>query len=424
MVTPGEGGRPRQVVVVGAGMVGLSTAWFLQDHGIDVTVIERGDVAAGASWGNAGWLTPGLTAPLPDPAVLGQGLRALLDPSSPVVVPRIPSPRLLRFLSGFARHSTTRRWRAGMSAYLQVNAMALGAFDRLAEGGVSEPTHEADPFLACYRTPEDRRFLLEELEQMAGAGQDVRFDILTGEEARRCEPALSPTVGAGIRIHGQRYIHPPRFMDALAASFRARGGTILTGRTVTGLQDRGESVEVADDTGITHRVDAVVVASGAELGDLTRAFGVRHLVQAGRGYSFTVRARQLPSGPVYFPAQRLACTPLRSPTGDRLRVAGTMEFRSPSAPLDRERIDVMAAALAPLMDGLDLHERQEEWVGSRPCTTDGLPLVGGTRSRRVFVAGGHGMWGIVLGPVTGQLLASLVATGQLHPALTPFDPTR
>jgi D-amino-acid dehydrogenase len=209
MVTPGEGGRPRQVVVVGAGMVGLSTAWFLQDHGIDVTVIERGDVAAGASWGNAGWLTPGLTAPLPDPAVLGQGLRALLDPSSPVVVPRIPSPRLLRFLTGFARHSTTRRWRAGMSAYLQVNAMALGAFDRLAEGGVSEPTHEADPFLACYRTPEDRRFLLEELEQMAGAGQDVRFDILTGEEARRCEPALSPTVGAGIRIHGQRYIHPP-----------------------------------------------------------------------------------------------------------------------------------------------------------------------------------------------------------------------
>ena len=71
-------------------MVGLSTAWFLQDHGIDVTVIERGDVAAGASWGNAGWLTPGLTAPLPDPAVLGQGLRALLasSPGSHATAPR------------------------------------------------------------------------------------------------------------------------------------------------------------------------------------------------------------------------------------------------------------------------------------------------------------------------------------------------
>jgi D-amino-acid dehydrogenase len=424
MVTPSTGGHPRRVVVVGAGMVGLSTAWFLQDHGIDVTVIERGDVAAGASWGNAGWLTPGLTAPLPDPAVLAQGLRALLDPSSPVVVPRLPSLRLLRFLTGFARHSTRRRWRAGMSAYLLLNALALDAFDRLAQGGVTEPTRAADPFLACYRTPADRRFLLEELEQMASAGQDVRFDVVTGEEARHCEPALSTAVGAAIRIHGQRYVHPPRFMEALAASFRARGGTILTGRTVTRLRDRGSAAEVDDDTGATHRVDAVVVANGAELGELTRPFGVRRLVQAGRGYSFTVRARQLPSGPVYFPSQRIACTPLRSPTGDRLRVAGTMEFRSPSAPLDGERIEAMVAALAPLMDGLDLHDRQEEWVGSRPCTTDGLPLIGGTGSGRVFVAGGHGMWGIVLGPVTGQLLARLVATGRPHPALAPFDPTR
>ena len=101
-----------------------------------------------------------------------------------------------------------------------------------------------------------------------------------------------------------------------------------------------------------------------------------------------------------------------------------MEFQSPSAPLDPRRIEVMVAALAPLTDGLDLHDRHEEWVGSRPCTVDGLPLVGATRSKRVFVAGGHGMWGIVLGPVTGRLLAQLVATGDLDPALRPFDPTR
>ena len=101
-----------------------------------------------------------------------------------------------------------------------------------------------------------------------------------------------------------------------------------------------------------------------------------------------------------------------------------MEFQSPSAPLDPRRIEVMVAALAPLTDGLDLHDRHEEWVGSRPCTIDGLPLVGATRSKRVFVAGGHGMWGIVLGPVTGRLLAQLVTTGDLDPALRPFDPTR
>jgi D-amino-acid dehydrogenase len=103
----------QRVAVIGAGMVGLSTAWFLQQHGLSVTVYDRRHVAAGSSWGNAGWLTPALTAPLPEPAVLSYGVRAVLSPSSPVYVPLRPEPRLLRFLTGFARHSTARHWGSG-----------------------------------------------------------------------------------------------------------------------------------------------------------------------------------------------------------------------------------------------------------------------------------------------------------------------
>ena len=98
---------PDRVVVIGAGMVGLSTAWFLQEHGVQVTVLDRTGVAAGSSWGNAGWLTPGVATPLPEPAVLRYGLRAALSPSSPVYVPPSLKPALLRFLTGFVRHSTT-----------------------------------------------------------------------------------------------------------------------------------------------------------------------------------------------------------------------------------------------------------------------------------------------------------------------------
>jgi D-amino-acid dehydrogenase len=127
---------------------------------------------------------------------------------------------------------------------------------------------------------------------------------------------------------------------------------------------------------------------------------------------------------VYFPAQRVACTPLTSPTGDRLRVAGMMEFRPADAPLDPRRVEAIVAAVRPLLEGVDLDDRQDEWVGSRPCTPDGLPLVGGTRSPRVFVSGGHGMWGIALGPVTGKLLAEQITTGVSPAALTPFDPLR
>jgi D-amino-acid dehydrogenase len=127
---------PQRVAVVGAGMVGLATAWFLQERGVEVTVLDRQGVAAGASWGNAGWLTPGIATPLPEPAVLRYGLRAVLSPSSPVYVPPSADHRMLRFMAGFAAHSTMRSWKKAMSALVPINGHALSSFDALQAGGV------------------------------------------------------------------------------------------------------------------------------------------------------------------------------------------------------------------------------------------------------------------------------------------------
>ncbi|MEV5826000.1 FAD-dependent oxidoreductase [Spirillospora sp. NPDC052242] len=408
-------GEPRRVAVVGAGMVGLSTAWFLQERGVDVTVFDRRDVAAGASWGNAGWLTPGLATPLPEPAVLRYGIRAVLSPSSPVYVPPSADPRLLRFLAGFARHSTAARWRRAMEALVPVNRLALPAFDALVEGGVEAETRDAATFVAAYRTAAERRVLLEEVKHIRAAGQGLEYEALDGDEARKLEPLLSDRVGAAILLRGQRYIDPGRFVHALAAAVRARGGAVRTGTAVGELRDGPGGVTVQGET-----FDAAVVASGVWLGDLARRFGVRALVQAGRGYSFSVPVAEAPSGPVYLPAQRVACTPL----GDRLRVAGMMEFRRPDAALDRRRVRAIVEAARPMLRGVRLDDRRDEWVGSRPCTRDGLPLIGATRSPRVFVGGGHGMWGITLGPATGRLLADTITTGRRPPELTPFNPLR
>lgn len=420
MASSVSGPRPDRVAVVGAGMVGLSTAWFLRDHGVEVTVYDRGGVASGASLGNAGWLTPGLATPLPEPAVLRYGLRAVLSPSSPVYVPPSANPKLIGFLTGFARHSTTARWRKAMGALVPVNRLALQSFDLLAAGGVAAPTVEAKSFVAAYRTARERTVLLEELEHIRSAGQDIDFDLLDGDEAREAEPCLSPRIGAAVRLHGQRYVNPGAFVHALADSVRSRGGEIRTGVKVTDVRDRADGTTVVLSDGTTERFDAVVLAGGVHLGELGRKFGVRRVVQAGRGYSFSVPVERTPAGPVYFPAQRVACTPL----GDRLRVAGMMEFRRPDAPLDRRRIKAIVEAARPLLRGAELDERQDEWVGSRPCTVDGLPLIGATGSPRVFAAGGHGMWGITLGPVTGRLLAERVATGRSPAELRPFDPLR
>src|SRR5699024_9665871 len=135
-------------------------------------------VAAGSSWGNAGWLTPGIATPLPEPAVLRYGVRAVLSPKSPVYVPPAAGPRLIRFLAGFARHSTAARWREAMAALVPLNSRALAGFDSLAEGGVTGQTVEAESFLAAYRTEAERSVLLAELEQIDAAGQPIKFDVI------------------------------------------------------------------------------------------------------------------------------------------------------------------------------------------------------------------------------------------------------
>ncbi|HOA66261.1 MAG TPA: FAD-dependent oxidoreductase [Phycicoccus elongatus] len=411
---------PQRIAVIGAGMVGLSTAWYLQEQGAEVSVIESTSVAAGSSWGNAGWLTPGITTPLPEPAVLRTGIRAVLSPSSPVYVPPKADANLARFVAGFTRNSTAARWRRNMAALVPVNRMALDAFDDLSAGGVQEPTRQASSFIAAYQRVEQRRTLLEEIEHIGHAGQEMSFEALTGDEARAIEPVLSDEIRAAILLKDQRFIDPGAYVAALAAAVEARGGQILTGLEVMGVEDRGSSVVLRGTRGWSSSFDSVVLATGAWLGEHARQFGVRQVVQAGRGYSFSVKVDDLPAGPVYLPAARVACTPI----GDRLRVAGMMEFRRPEEALDQRRIQAIVEAARPLLRGVDLDDRTDEWVGSRPCTVDGLPLIGATRSPRVHVAGGHSMWGITLGPVTGKLLAEQIMTGTTPAELAPFDPLR
>ncbi|KQV74650.1 amino acid dehydrogenase [Aeromicrobium sp. Root344] len=411
---------PEHVVVVGAGMVGLSAAWFLQAEGVRVTVVDRAGVAAGSSWGNAGWLAPALTLPLPDPAILAGGIKATLKPSSPVYVPVSTNPRLLKFLVDFARHCTTPRWRAAMTVFAEANRQAFDAFDEIAAGGLAEPTKAAEPFLAAFASEEDRQTLLDEFDHVRELGVETPAELLDREAMHALVPALGDAVTCGVRLRDQRFINPGRYVNALADAVRQRGAEIRTDVDVRDVRESpsGVRLEVAGGEPLT--ADAVVIATGTWLGSLARDVGVRTIVQAGRGYSFTVQPEQMPVAPMYFPAQRVACTPL----GDGLRVAGMMEFRKPGAPLDPRRVKAIIDAASPMLTGVDWAARTDEWVGSRPCTADGLPLIGRTKSSRVFVSGGHGMWGIALGPLSGKLLAAQMVRGETSSLLSSFDPLR
>jgi len=349
--------------------------------------------------------------------VLRYGLRSLFDPAAPLHIPLTADPELWSFLTRFAAHCRWSSWTRVAKANLPLNEESIEAYDVLTANGVDAPTVDA-PITAAFTSATQAQGLVRELERLAAAGQQVDHIRLSTTDLRDQVPQASAALAVGVRVDGQRFTDPGGFVQALGRAVVARGATILLSE-VTDVREDGAGVVVRtrDDT-LT--ADVAVLATGAWLPGLAARFGVRTPVQAGRGYSFTVPVREPVPGPVYLPEVRVACTPYQG----GLRVAGTMEFRGPDAPVDEARVDAIIASVRPLLDGVSWEDRTDVWVGPRPVTPDGRALIGATRTPGVYVAGGHGMWGLAQGPVTGRLLAEQITTGKQPAALREFDPLR
>lgn len=257
-----------------------------------------------------------------------------------------------------------------------------------------------------------------------GAGLDLETVETDPDDLRRAVPVVSERVSRAVSIRGQRFINPGEYVQAIADAVVAGGGHVVAGANVRAFQHVREGIRVDLTAGEPLTADAVVVANGSWLPELTSGFGITVPVRAGRGYSFklpiTDPAARPVAHPIYFPYERIACTPL----DDGLRVGGTMEFCGSDDPLHVGRADAIARTGRRLLTGVDWQGREDLWCGNRPVPLDGLPLIGATRVPGIYVNGGHGMWGMTLGPLTGQLLAEQIVTGDVAPQLRPLDPLR
>lgn len=405
-----------KVIVVGAGMVGLATAWHLQEHGFEVSVLDRDGVAAGSSWGNAGWLAPAKTIPLSEPGLWTYGPKELFNPVSPMHMPLRVDPKLWLFLAQFMAQAFHSKWDSTMADLTEIDKVALEAFDELSIGGVEGLTHEG-PFVIGFEEESQSAGFRKEIDGVIRHGQKVEMSRL--ENPQELAPMLNEQIQVAYRLEGQRFIEPGPYVQSLADAVVKRGGVIRAGAEVVHVA-KGDRPAVILADGSREEADKVVVATGAWLPGLTREYGVKTLVQAGRGYSFSVATDIPAKHSVYLPHHRMACTPYEG----RFRIAGTMEFRGPDEPFQQGRVDAIVSQAKRVMRGIDFNDRQDEWVGSRPVTPDGRPLIGQTKAENIYVAGGHGMWGVVLGPATGKYLAELMATGNTNPIIKPFDPLR
>ncbi len=390
-----------RVAVVGGGVVGLSCAFALRRAGADVAVYERGRVGEGCSRGNTGWICPGLSAPLPAPGVMGGALRGMLHRDSPLLLRPLLGPSFLRWSWDFWRACTPERYKAGLEATAALTKSAFSDYDELREAGVELEMHSSGMLVAALTEPGLDEFaaMLTEAEE---AGYEGPVRVVSGEEARELDPALSEAVIGGVHAPSERYVRPESVSNGLAAWLRANGGNVE------------ENTAVDDLDGLD--ADAVVVAAGAWSGALLGrdAFPM----EAAKGYSITAKSSgTLPRHALYLAEGRVGT----STYGDSLRIAGIFDLTGIDETLKRKRIDTIVRSSATFLKDWQLEEIELEWAGLRPYPSDGLPVIGPVPGReRLFVATGHGRMGITLGPVTGRLLAAVILEGASPRELEPF----
>jgi D-amino-acid dehydrogenase len=409
-----------RVAVVGGGAIGLSCAWYLQQGGAEVVVLERDTVGMAASRGNAGWITPGLSNPIPAPGVTAQALKWMLRPDSPFLLRPRPDPAFVAWLWRFWRVSRRRRYLEGMRALLAINARTIELFDGLAADGVEFEMHSAG-LLFLFVTEAALADELEVLEELRREGYPGEVTALSGAEARAMEPAIGDAVVGAILTPAERHVRPETLTAGFAAALRARGAEIREHAEVTGLSgsDGAWSLRVGAEE---VKSDRVVVACGAWTGGVVRPLGVRVRQEAAKGYSVTARGQGTrPTRPLYLGEAKVGCSPFEG----GVRLAGTLELTGIDLSLHPRRLAAVANAATTYLKDWRPTDPELEWTGLRPLPADSLPLIGAVPGRPgLFVATGHGMLGITLAPSTGAALAPLVLEDRLVPELAPLSPTR
>ena len=400
----------QHIVIVGGGLIGLCSAFALVRDGHRVTIIERDHLGAGAATGNAGELTPQQVAPLASLNTARDVFAGLFTRSSYLSIAWPSLPKLAGFGLGFMRASMKKPAARGAAALAQFSDELLPALHRFAEAGI-DISGGGTGYLMTYSEDAGLRATHAGYQARAARGWgEAPSAIMRGAELHTHEPVLDPAISGGFMLPGEFSLDPVTFVDSLIAYLKAAGVEVRTGLTATRLGS-GASVVCRDKAGdeIAIAGDRVLIAAGAWTTPILRRSGVRSAaVVSGKGYSYTVPVEQMPRHLIHSMDRHCVVIPMH----DRLRIVGMMEFDGKPEQMNRDRFDVLTRAARGLITGADWAGRTDEWVGARPMTADGMPLLGTVASRpEIIVAAGHNMHGLSLGPITGEIVAQL-ATAQ------------
>ncbi len=412
--------KDSDLIIVGGGVIGMSCAYELAKRGVKVTVIDKGEPGFGCSYGNAGWLTPCFSMPLPMPGMLLKSIKWMTDPESPLYIQPRPSWLLVSWLTRFLFNMNRKQMLRSVTALTEISKYSLDAYSRLSAETGHDVHFKKTGLLMAANTLDGWNYARQEMNLVSEHGVPGRS--LGAEELKAFEPAITGPVKGGVFFPEEANAEPLEIVRALAAGAKKFGATIISGHELIDCDARDGKIHSIRTTKGVLKADQYVFATGSWSTGVGRMLGINIPLLGGKGYAFITKPLSPnPLRPLMLVEKKVAVTP-RDGT---LRLAGTMEIVNNDYSITPRRINSIVKGAREFLNVPQDFQYSELWRGLRPCSPDGVPLIGYTKKySNLFIATGHQMLGLQSAMGSARLTADLIlkATPIFDPK--PFDANR
>ncbi|WP_343486525.1 FAD-dependent oxidoreductase [Allomuricauda sp. d1] len=412
----------KNVLVIGGGIIGLCSAYYLQKEGHNVTVIDKSDMTGGASYVNAGYLTPSHIVPLAAPGMILKGLRYMFNSASPFYMkPRLDAD-FLKWAWAFKKSATKQKVEKAMPIIKDINILSRELFEMLKSNGDLGDFHlERKGLLMFYQTEKERDHELKIAEKANFLGLEV--NLLDENGIKKVEPNIKINAKGAIHYECDGHTTPTEFMERMKLYLQKTNVKVLKNEQVIDFEVSEGKIKSVKTDKANHFADEVVFAAGSWTSTMAKKLNIRLLLQAGKGYRIDVAAWTGITMPAILMEAKMAVTPMRGFT----RFAGTMEFSGVNSIIRKERVAAIAKGAENFYEGLKIQQDDiaNAQCGLRPVSPDGLPYIGRTSNlKNLIFATGHAMMGWSLGPITGKLVSEIISNEKTSLPLLPFSPDR
>jgi D-amino-acid dehydrogenase len=411
----------KKIIIIGGGVVGLCTAYYLSIEGHEVTVVDKGQLNSGASHVNAGYLTPSHIIPMAAPGMVSKGFRWMFKTSSPFYIKPRFDKDLIRWGLKFMKSCTPNHVKKSMQAILNINLLSKQLFLEMQEHSKFDFHLETKGLLMAYKTSQVEKEEAEVVAQAKDLG--LKIDHLSTKEVLKKQPKAPMDIAGAYWYQSDAHSTPEVFIKNMINVLKEAGVNFLLEKEVTHFKIKGSSITSVCTSQEEIQSDEVVVASGAWSEPLLKALGIQLSVQAGKGYRINTRQPTEITLPALLLEAKVAVTPMQGFT----RFGGTMELSGINHKINTKRVAAIAQAATDYYPQINVAQKELKDVkcGLRPLSPDGLPFIGRHSScKNLVLATGHSMMGWSLGPATGKLVSELISNQQTSMAIDPFSPER